>query len=133
MTIERQDILEDYYAGDYKELVVVVYEKDGITLKDLTDCEITYALFDDDYRPYIMKSSNNGISEIEITDVPNGEVTVKLQGTDSLHLDGRFRHQMEVADANEKPAMAMTGKVNIFRAIARRYRTAVAIAYLAGG
>lgn len=133
MTEERQDIKEDFYSGDYKVIRVTVYEKDGVTKKNLVNCEMTYALFDDDDATYIRKSSANGATEIDVTDEPNGGVEIYLLGTDTLHIHGRFRHQMEVVDADDHAAVAMTGKVSIFKAFARRYRTAVLDAYLAGG
>ena len=133
MTIERQNIMEDYYAGDYKVLAVTVYEKDGETKKNLSGCEITYALFDDDDMIFLRRSSAVGATEIDITDEPNGGVEVYLVGYLTRDLYGTYRHQMEVVDGDGHAAIVMTGKVNIYKAFARRYRTAVADAYLAGG
>ena len=133
MTIERQDIKEDFYAGDYKVVAVTVFEADGETRMNLAGCEITYALFDDDNEIFIRKSSAVGATEIDITDELNGEVEVYLLGTNSLYLHGRYRHQMEVVDTNGHGEIVMTGKVTIFKSYARRYRTAVLDAYLAGG
>jgi hypothetical protein len=133
MTRERQDIAEDFYSGNYKELHVTCYNPDG-SPKDLTSAEVTYALFTNTFSLVLTKSSLNGADEIDIlTPETNGECIVYLRGADTLHVNGTFRHHVNVVDAMGHEETVLTGKVNIFRAFAVRPRVATASAYLLGG
>lgn len=137
MTEERQNILEDFYAGDDKTLRVTVWtDEDKTTPKpNLSNAElIGYALFDDDNEVFVRKSSLNGASQVTVVDEPNAIVEIYLLPEDTWYMNGQYRHQMNVVDENGKNEMVMTGKVNIFPAFAQHaYRIASIPAYLSGG
>lgn len=133
MTKERQDIKEDFYAGNYKEIEVICYEPDGVTRTDLTSTEVTYAIFSDENEILLAKSSNQGIDQIELTDAVNGELVIKLYGGDTAFLNGSFRHHVNVVDTNGYEETILSGKINIFKAFAKRFRTTNVNAYLSGG
>lgn len=133
MTRERQDITEDYYSGNYKEVNVTVYNPDG-SLKDLTGSEITYAIFTNDGSVVLVKSSANGTEHIEIlTPASDGQCVIKLKAVDTTFINGTFRHQMNVVDTNGYEETVLTGKINIYKAFAKRPRMTSISAYLAGG
>jgi len=133
MTKERQDIKEDFYAGNYKEIEVICYEPDEVTRTDLTGMEITYAIFTDENEVVLAKSSHQGTDYIEITDAVNGEFVIKLNGGDTAFLHGTYRHHVNAVDTNGHEETILSGKINIFKAFAIRFRLDTWSAYLAGG
>jgi hypothetical protein len=98
MTIERQDITEDFYVGVHKNVRDTVYDKDG-NLQNLTGFEATFFLLDEETGvAYITKSSSDA-AEIEILDqgTNEGELVVYLVPSDTLRanaddLYGTFRY-----------------------------------------
>jgi hypothetical protein len=132
MTYERQDIAADFYAGNSKQIAVTVYKPDG-NRKDITSSEITYAVFTDAYEIVLLKSSSDGAEHIEITDGPNGEFLIYLAPSDTVNINGTFRHHANVVDAYGDEETVFSGKINIFRSFARRFRRSSASAYLVGG
>lgn len=136
MTVEKQDIKEDFYQGDYKAIEVSVFADKQLTqVKNLTGAEsIDWALTHrKDGTIYIQKSTFDGDTSIEITDAANGKVIVYLRPVDTASIYGTFRHQMQITDVNGKPECVMTGTVNIFRSYARRLVRGPVSAYLVGG
>lgn len=129
MTRERQDIKEDFYAGDTKDLVFIVYDKAG-ALFDLSNAEGTYALVTTDGQVILMKSSNNAAITFN---VPNSEATVHLLPKDTIRIYGTFRHQLHINDQNDYQEIVSTGKVNIKQSFARMYRIEATSAFLQGG
>ena len=74
MTIERQDILEDFYVGVHKNIRDTIYDSDG-NLFDLTDGEVNFYMFDElTGEVYITKTSAYA-DEVLITDAANGDYT----------------------------------------------------------
>lgn len=134
MTQERQNISEDFYSGNYKEIAVTVYQDIALTTpKNLSGAEISYSLFTDNGRVVLRKSSANGAGEINITDPNNGGVIVYLMPPDTANVNGTFRHQMNVVDASGYEETVLTGVVNIFKSYAKRFRSSSISAYLQGG
>lgn len=134
MTREKQNVMEDFYAGDDKQLRITVYDSDG-GLFDLTNCEITYAMFTNDEDVVLQKSSSNGADHIEIlAPASNGVCVIKLAPEDTLDLYGVYRHQVQVVDvdANEDAEIVTTGRIQIFKSFARRYRKSAVPAYVVG-
>ncbi len=131
MTIERQDIMEDFYAGNYKELAIHVTNKDGSD-KDLTGAEVTYAIFTDKGVVKLYKSSNDGDLAIELTEPSQGRCIVYCWPWDTALLSGTFRHHVNVVDVNGKEETVLVGTVRIFTAYARRQRTDSQSGYLLG-
>jgi len=135
MTRERQDITEDFYAGNYKEIHVTCYNQDN-SLKDLTNAEVTYAIFTNanESEVLLMKSSNQGTDYIDILDPPtDGELLIKLKATDTVNISGTHRHHVNVVDSNGHEETVLSGKIQIFRSFARRFRISYASAYTIGG
>ena len=132
MTIERQDISEDFYQGNYKEIVHTTYEADEVTPKNLTSAEVIFSVFNDDHELQFTKTSENA-GEITITDAVNGVSKIFLQPEDTLWIYGTFRYQINVVDSNGHEETVTTGKLNIFRLFARRPRKTSQSAYTQGG
>ena len=128
MTLERQDILEDFYAGNYKVFRDTIIQANGQP-KDLTGAEVTFALFDDKNQVFIVKSTEN-ISEAEIMDAPGGVVDIFLQPEDTLHLAGLYRYHVNVVDDNGYEETVTSGKIHIFASFARRLRRVSIPAYI---
>ena len=137
MTVEKQDIKEDFYQGDYKAIEVTIYADKLLTqIKDLTNAEsIDYVLTHrKDGTIYIQKSTFDGDTSIKIIDPPtSGKVVVYLQPVDSVSIYGTFRHQMQITEFDGKPECVMTGTVNIYRSYARRLTRGAVSVYLVGG
>ena len=133
MTYQKQDILEDWYEGDNKDIEVIVYNKDG-SRKDLTNAEITYVIMDrEDYDTvYLRKQSANGSGEIEITDAVNGVLMIHILPPDTLTLHGTFRHHLNVRDQYNKQETVFTGLVRIHETSGQPYREISQKAYLIG-
>jgi hypothetical protein len=135
MTSERQDITEDWYAGNHKEIYVTVYEDKNETIpKDLAGAEATYAILDDDEVIHLMLTSSDGATVIDFP-APTTQglcvVYCKPRHTNVLH--GTYRHQLHVVDGNGDEETVMTGKVKIFKSYARRYRYSSMSAFVEGG
>lgn len=128
MTKEKQDILEDFYAGNYKVLRDTIRDANS-NLMDLTGCEITFALFDDKNVTYVVKSS---VDPTQIDIVGTGVVDIILLPEDSLHLKGSYRYHVNVVDGNGYEETVTSGKINIFASFARRLRVVSIPAYLSG-
>lgn len=130
MTLERQDITESFYAGNTKTIQVTVRDADG-NLKDLTGSEITYAIFTRDTDVVVLrKSSSVGASEINIVGL--GVFCVYLNPPDTALLYGTFRHQANVVDASGDEETVLSGKIEIHKSMAKRYRILNIDAYLQG-
>jgi hypothetical protein len=137
MTVERQNIDEDFYAGNKKVIRVQIWEDAAKTTpKTLIadNFEITYVLHDDDGNVYVTKSSTNGVTEIEVISLANGICEVHLDPADTAFLAARtYRHQMNLVDDANDEETVMTGKVKLFRSFARRVRLTAVGAYTLGG
>jgi hypothetical protein len=131
MTIERQDIRSDWYAGNTKDLQFTIVDEDNDAY-DLTGCEINFALYDDDYEVAFRKSSSNGSGEIEVTDADDGICLVHCIPTDTEHLQGQYRHQLQIVDSSGYVEIVSTGTVLILPAMAKRNRKVKYTAYLEG-
>jgi hypothetical protein len=120
MTIERQDITEDFYVGVHKNVRDTVYDKDG-NLQNLTGFEATFFLLDEETGvAYITKSSSDA-AEIEILDqgTNEGELVVYLVPSDTLRanaddLYGTFRYHIHCVDGNGNASIVTTGRMDIF-------------------
>lgn len=140
MTRERQDILEDFYVGDHKNIRDTVYDKDG-ALENLTGGEATFFLIDEETGETQITKSSSLVTEIEILDqVANeGELVVYLVPSDTLRehpdadLYGTFRYQIKFVNASGYASTVTTGRISIFRSPGSpRARHTVTFAYLAG-
>lgn len=131
MTAEKQDILNDFYSGNKKDIQVTIYKDDG-SKKDLAGCELTYALVLDDLKNprALFQKSSEEVTQIEV--VALGICIVHLLPADTLNLYGNFRHQLHMQDENGYGDIVMTGAVKIFRAFAARQRSDSVPAYLIG-
>lgn len=133
MTFERQDVTEDFYAGNSKDLTITIYlDEAKTTVKDLTGAEITWALFTDDHNVLLVKNSVDS-SEIEVPTPANGICIVHIDPADTLDLYGTYKQHVNVVDGNGKESTVLTGKVRIFRSFARRPSDDSQAAYLEGG
>lgn len=133
MTIERQDIDEDFYESNTKEIEVVVWQDSSKTVKEnLTDAECTYSLYAerDPYTIKILKSSTDG--GITIDDPTNGHCIIHLLPADSVGLNGTWRHQLNVVTSNGDESTAFVGKVKILISRSIRPRASVKHVYLEG-
>jgi hypothetical protein len=119
MTIEKQNILEDWYSGNTKEIEITVLEPDD-SPKDLTDSEVTFAMFTKGSEVVLVKSS--ATAEILLTDPLNGVMVVYINPPDTAHIDGTFYYQVNVVDASGIEETVTTGRINIFRSHAKRPR-----------
>ena len=132
MTAESQNILEDFYSGNSKDIQVTVTEFSG-SAKDLTSAIITYAIVDDNEEWVVQKSSLNGASQIEITDAPNGVFVIHILPSDTIHLHGDYIQHANVIDNTEDEETVMVGRIRIYKSFAQRYKYGQITAYLAGG
>ena len=137
MTVERQNIDDDFYSGNTNIVRVQIWENASQTTPKtlVTDnYEITYVLHDDDGNVHVTKSSENGVTEIEAVDLANGICEVYLDPQDTVFLAAMtYRHQMNLVDDAGDEETVMTGKVKLFRSFARRIRLTSASAYILGG
>lgn len=131
MTVEKQDIRSDFYAGNHKDLQFTIVDAASAPFS-LTGCEIAYALFDDKMNVALRKSSLNGVDEIEVTDEPNGIFIVHLIPTDTEKLQGQYRHQALIVDSSGYQEVVSTGTVLILPSAVKRNRKAKRTAFLAG-
>lgn len=136
MTEERQDILEDFYAGNTKNLRITVTDGAGLP-KDLTDAGITFSLFTEatktaPERIVVTKSSTN-LDQIFLLNAVSGLLMICLKPVDTFNLYGTFRYHVNVIDSNDNEETVTTGKINIFKSFAKRSRLAIPLpAYLIG-
>lgn len=131
MTEERQDINQDFYAGNSKDLRVTIKDADGIVV-DLTGAELTYSLFTDEGETKFRKSSFIGSAEISIPTPANGVCIVHILARDTILLKNIYRHELSMVDASGNSSTVMVGKVYIFAGYANRHRMATIPAYLQG-
>ncbi len=132
MTFERQNLMEDIYAGNTVDITVTIYEDEQKTVvKDLTGAEITWSLFTDDNRILLTKSSVD--SGITAPTPGNGQCIVHILPPDTTHIYGTFNHMLNVVDANDDESTVLTGKIRIFKSFAKRPRDGSLNAYLEGG
>lgn len=131
MTYENQDITDHFYSGNSKTVLVKIDDQDG-NLKDLTGAELTYVIMDrKDYSDIkLRKSSANGDSEIKVISL--GYCEIYLKPADTINLYGKFRHHLNVVDADGEEETVFTGLVEIHRTFAQRYRIESAQAFLEG-
>lgn len=133
MTIEKQNITEDFYIGNYKVLAVTIYEDDALAqLFNLTGAEITYVWVTNDDEFILVKSSQSA-AEITITDAANGECEVYILAADTALFDPSvYYHHMNVVDSAGKEQTVFTGKVSLLKSYAQRPRKSSFAAYLEG-
>lgn len=130
MTIEGQNILEDFYSGNTKYIIVTVLDGNGAA-KNLSGAEITYSIYTDKEVITLRKSSADG--EITVGGVSNNEATVTLNSYDTRNISGLFRHEMTITDSNDITETVMRGKLEIFKSFALRQRKTNKHVYLLGG
>ena len=131
MTVEKQDIRSDFYAGNTKDIQITIVDDTSAPF-NLSGCEIAWCLFTDDWEPLVRKSSANGSAEIEVTDEAGGIVEIHLIPTDTATLQGTYRHQCNVIDSYGYVETVTTGTISIFPAMAKRNRKARVKAFLQG-
>lgn len=130
MTAEKQDITSDFYQLTHKDIQVTIVDDNG-NLKDLSQCELSYALIFDNGKVRVtklMKSSTTG--DIEVTGL--GKCVIHYYPADTQEIYGTYRHQLHVHDENGYDAIAMTGRVDILRSFIARIAITTAHAYLVG-
>lgn len=137
MTFEEQHINEDFYAGNYKEITVTIYEDEEKTSpKDLAGGIISYTILTNEKEPEVVltKSSARGNDEIEIlAPSTDGKCVIKLIAADTVHLYGTYIHQMNMRDSNGHDETVLTGRIRIFKSFARLPSEDTQKAYLEGG
>jgi hypothetical protein len=135
MTVEKQNITEDFYIGNYKLIAVTVYEDDDLTqVKDLTGAEITYVMVDKQDDQIVLLKSSQYPAEITITDALNGECEIYIEARDTVFFEPDvYMHHMNVVDQSGREETVFTGKVTLLKSYARRPRSTSMEAYLSGG
>jgi hypothetical protein len=140
MTRERQNIDEDFYVGDHKDITDTIYDSNDVLL-DLTGGEATFFLFNEDDGGTQLTKSSSDAAEITFNNqVTNkGELVVHFVPGDTLRanpdedLYGTFRYQIKFVDVSGYGSTVTTGRINIFASPgAFRARDAFLYAYLAG-
>jgi hypothetical protein len=139
VTIERQDITQDYYVGVHKNIRDTIKDVDG-NLVDLTGGEATFFLMDAETGVAHVTKSSSDATEIEILDQGTnlGELIVYLLPTDTRranheNLYGTFRYQIYYVDASDMSSIVTTGRIDVFPAPQTgRFRHDEIGAYLAG-
>src|SRR5512146_1342890 len=130
MTLERQDITEDWYAGNYKEIILHV-TRAGSAM-DLRNCEVTYSMVSD--KGQILFTLNSQAGGIDVTsDGVNGNALIQIPGPYTTPHHGTYRHHATVVDESGQEETVMTGTVNILANYAHRPRKQIKPAYLLGG
>lgn len=131
MTLEKQNITEDFYSGNDKDIQVNIVDHLGAK-KELTSAELTYVLMTDKYVEILRKSSVDDGIEISVPPT-DGICTIHLTSEDTRNLYGTYRHHLNVIDANGYEETVMTGSVDIIRTLAHaKLRKVSKTAYLQG-
>lgn len=139
MTVERQDITQDYYVGTHLNIRDTIKDKSG-NLVDLTGGEATFFLMDSRTGVAYVTKSSSDVAEIEILNQGTnlGELIVYLLPTDTRRanhedLYGTFRYQIYYVDASNMSSIVTTGRIDIFPAPQTgRFRHSSVAVYLAG-
>jgi len=134
MTVEKQNISEDFYIGNYKLLAVTVYQDEDLTvLKDLTGAELTYVWVTRDDEVLLVKSSQYP-TQINITVAADGECEIYILAVDTALFDpGVYYHHLNVVDGAGKEETVFTGKVTLLKSYAQRPRKSYISACIVGG
>lgn len=130
MTLEKQDIREDFYSGNDKDIQVHIVDDLGAD-KELTSAQLNYVLMTDKYIEVLRKTSEDGGIEIVVPPT-DGDCIIHLTSADTRSIYGTFRHHLNVVDANGYEETVMTGTVNIIRTLASRVKRIGHSAYLQG-
>lgn len=133
MTVENQNILEDFYTGNHKFIAISVLNKDG-SPKDLSNSEIVYTLYRDNGEVVVYKDKVSG--QITVSGASSNIANVAILPPDTLYptlLTGLFRHELVVVDETGKQETVTRGKVQIFRSYAARLASSYLTAYAEGG
>jgi hypothetical protein len=131
MTITRQDILEEFYSGNTKNIRLTVRDATGQNFS-LTGCEVTYAISDDSDTVHVRKNSVDS-SQIEIQNPPNSHICIiRLLPNDTAKLNGLFRYTTNVVNQTGEEETVMTGTIRIHKTYAFRYRSSSRQAYTVG-
>ena len=110
MTETGQNI--SIYQGDYRKLVIPIYQEDEITLQPLTDVAyVTWVV----YKPtpgtiYLTKNLASGIALD-----PTGIITITINTIDTLNLLGNYSHECEIVDTNFHRITVLTGYFNVIK------------------
>ena len=105
MTETSQDI-ETYQGND---LIITVTVKENGIAKIITDCTVTWVLYDDQLATVLTKTVGHGIA---ITATP-GVFTITLDGEDTEELLGLYTHEAAVTDKSLNVATVMEGMVEV--------------------
>lgn len=136
MTMERQDILSDFYAGNSKKIRIMVVDDAGAP-KDLTSAKITFAMFEEKSEAIRLIKSSTGLdeiagSQITIDNPTGGQMTIHLWPKDTYNVVGTFRYHVNVVDGTGFEETVTTGKINLFKSFAKRPHAENLSAYLSG-
>lgn len=132
MAREAQNIKEDFYAGDSKQILVTVYDQND-NLFDLAGCEVSYAMWHPKTEVIVLQKSSTDANQIEILNpTTNGVFAVNIKPTDTVRLNGEYRQQASIVDGSGNDVIVMTGRVMISKSFARRIRNDSISAYMLG-
>lgn len=128
MTMQKQDILDGFYEGNSKKILVEIKEE-GV-LKSLPGSQITYVIMDrTDYDiVHLMKRSY--VDGEGITIVGEGLCQIEFFPSDTIDLHGTFRHHLNVVDNIGKQATVFTGLIMVHETSGNRYLETGKPAYL---
>lgn len=104
------ETLQDFetYQGNDLVITVTVYEN-GV-VKILTDCTITWVLYDDQLATVLTKTVGHGIT---LSNPTGGIFTITIDGDDTKALLGLYTHEAAVTDKSNNVATVMEGRVEV--------------------
>ena len=131
MTIERQDITQDFYQGNNKEISITVVDENGDPFVLGADAQITYVIYNEKTEAIILRKSTED-DGITIPNPTENVFLIHISSSDTLNLaSSTFRHMANVVK-NGYEETVMTGKVNIYRSLAARAKKKTQSGYTKG-
>lgn len=132
MTEINQDIMEAFYAGSSVDISVPVVDKDDQAFP-LTNCEVTYVIFTRNTEEVVLVKSSLDSSDVEILSSPSNVFVIHILPSDTMFINGLFRHMASVVDANGYERPVFTGKIQIYKVHSHRPRQETRQGYTLGG
>lgn len=131
MTIERQDITEDFYQGNSKTISVTIVDENGDPFVLGSEAQITYVIYIEKTEEIVLRKSTED-SGITIPNPTENVFLIHVSSSDTLNLtSSTFRHMANVVK-NGYEETVMTGRVNIFRSLASRAKKKTQSSYVKG-
>jgi hypothetical protein len=104
------ETLQNFETYQGNDLIITVTVKENGVAKVITDCDVTWVLYDDQLETVLTKTVGDGIT---LTDPTHGIFTITLEGEDTEELLGLYIHEAAVTDTSNNVATVMEGMVEV--------------------